>query len=544
MILILTDDQGYGDYAGRGNTVLRTPHIDRLAAESVELVYFYVSPVCTPARAALMTGRNHLRSAGVTLMHPAEWTLGEMFAADAYRTGIFGKWNLGDNHPQRPSDQGFHEALVSRGASISAISDPLHGSYFDPLLWKNGRAVKQSGYVTDVLTSAACEFISAAGDEPFFVYLPYNCPHNPLEAPREYLDLYADADVSSAALPEVGRPFDTGQNPAADEAKTRRLYGMVANIDDNIGRLLRHLDDLGIAEHTIVVYLSDNGPQHRRWNAGLRGIKGSVYEGGLRTPCWVRWPGTLPAGRLVESFGAHVDLAPTLLEACGIAAPPRVRFDGRSLWPLISAAPGAESWPDRSLVFQWHVGDEPMPWRACAIRSARYKLVQAVGVGQAEIEGRRRYELFEPAVDPYELDDLASAQPEIVEALKSDYDAWFEDARSERCFALPRIDVGLAVENPIELTRQDLRGLPSEGFWNLEVQRAGPYTATLTLGASERERELLWRCGATERRVPLPAGTREVVLEDIELPVGPGRLQALVQDGERRLPVWLVRLSW
>ena len=536
VLLILTDDQAYGDFSGRGNPIVRTPALDRLASESAELAQFYVSPICTPTRASLMTGRYHLRSAGVTLLHPDERTLAEMFAANAYRTAIFGKWNLGDNVPSRAIDQGFHEALVNRGASINRLTGPPSGaSYFDPVLWHDGRPERQSGYVTDVLTDRAMEFIARASDQPFFVYLAYNAPHEPLEVPAEYLAPYAALELSRDDFPAVGRPLPE----ALPVASTQRLYAMLENLDDNVARLLAQLELLGIADDTLVVFLSDNGPAHVRWNAGLRGLKGSVHEGGTRVPCWLRWPGRIAPGQRIDTPAAHVDLAPTLLEAARIPPPYGVRFDGASLWPLLQGGAPGRALDERALFLQWHIGDAPEAWRACAVRTREFKLVQAVGVGAADLAGRRRLELFEIGADPFEERDVAALYPEVVRDLCARYDAWFADVESTRCFELPRIALGAPGENPTALTRIDLRSFGPGAHWRVDVVDSGPYAVTLWFEPRPEERRAALRLGGLEREVALPGGVERIGLEGLALPLGPGELSILV-DGERPLPpLWV-----
>src|SRR5438876_8306523 len=271
-----------------------------------------------------MTGRYNYRTGvvdtflGRAMMHGDEVTVAEMLGANGYRTAIFGKWHLGDNHPMRPQDQGFQESLVHRGGGIGQHADPPGNRYFDPVLQHNGRPVKMRGYCSDIFTDEAIRYIGRQGDRPFFVYLAYNCPHEPLQVPDDYYQLYQKMNLAHDQFPKIGHPLP-GE---ARQDVTAKVYGMITNIDDNLGRLFAKLDELKLADETIVVFLTDNGPQQVRYNSGLLERKGSVHEGGIRVPCFIRWPaGKLEPGRVVDRIAAHIDLTPTLLAACGVPKP-------------------------------------------------------------------------------------------------------------------------------------------------------------------------------------------------------------------------------
>jgi arylsulfatase A-like enzyme len=508
VLLIITDDQGWGDVGVHGNPRIRTPNLDRLANESVRFDQFHVMPVCSPTRACLLTGRYAYRTGvvdtylGRSLMHLDETTLAELLGEAGWRTGIFGKWHLGDNFPLRAQDQGFQETLTLKGGGIGQPSDPPGGDrYFDPTLYRNGTPVKTKGYVTDVITDGALRFIQASRGRPFFAYVAYNCPHDPLQAPP--------------ALEEAYRKDGLPDN-------TAKVYAMVENIDTNVGRLLRKLSELGVADDTLVVFMTDNGPAAERYNGGMRGRKGTVFQGGLRVPFFFRWPAELKP-RVEPTPAAHVDVVPTVLEAARLPARP---VDGRSLMPLLrSGAP----LPERSLFFQWHRGDAPEANRACAVRRGRWKLVR--------LDPATPPLLFALDTDPEEKTDLAAVHPDVVARLQSDYDAWFKDVCSTRGFAPPRIGIGSAEENPVMLTRQDWRG-PAAGWgpqhrggWELEGLRAVmgevrllfappalPATVTLTVGGRATSGEVA-------------AGARELVFRDVALPAGPYRLDAELRSG-------------
>ncbi len=532
VLLILTDDQGYGDLGFHGNPQIRTPRLDALARESVRFRTFYVSPVCSPTRSSLMTGRYNYRTGvvdtfrGRSMMHPDEVTLAEMLQPAGYRTGIFGKWHLGDNAPLRPIDQGFQEALVHRGGGIGQPSDPPGNSYFNPILEHNGKEEKTQGYCSDVFADAAIRFIEAEPGRPFFAYLAFNAPHEPLQVPDADLNPYLGL-VPTRGTPNIGHPL-----PAVIPVdKTERVYAMVSNLDRNVGRVLDRLDSLGLAQETIVVFLTDNGPQQPRYNAGMLDRKGNVHEGGIRVPCFIRWPGTLEPGRVVEQAAAHIDLTPTLLEACAVAKPESVAFDGRSLLPLLKGQGG--DWPDRTLYFQWHRGDVPELHRAFAARSGRYKLVQPKGVEPLPLPDPLHYELYDMLADPLEMTDIAVQKPDIVSAMRRDYEAWFRDVRLTRDFAPPRIHLGSPAEHPTTLTRQDWRGEATAwetgmlGGWDVEVVRPGLYDLELLYAFGPPGVAHVELSGVS-RQVQIGPGSRSCRIEGFELRPGPGKLQAWI----------------
>ena len=417
IVLFVSDDQGYGDLSLHGNPLLQTPNLDRIAEEGAEFTQFHVNPVCSPTRASLLTGRYYYRT-GVTdtylgraMMYTDEVTIAEVLQRAGYRTGIFGKWHLGDHYPMRPMEHGFEEVLVHEGGGIAQPSDPPEGnSYFDPKLMHNGKPEQRHGYCTDVFFDAAMEFVSQNKERAFFTYLATNAPHMPLQVDEKYVTPFRGKGVNEI---------------------TSKTYGMLANLDENTGRLLAHLKKEGLEQDTILIFMSDNGPIPARFNAGLRGLKGTVYEGGLRVPFFVRWPGSVQAGTKIGKLTAHIDVFPTLLEACGVersAADPKI--DGSSLYSLLRKPETAATWPDRTLYFQWHRGDRGELYNNCAARSERYKLVN----------GKELYDLQE---DPAEVHDLAAQQPKRVADMRAGYEAWFRDvAAATRNFEVPHIYLG------------------------------------------------------------------------------------------------------
>jgi len=429
VVLFLVDDQGYGDLAAHGNPHCQTPHMDALRRQSVELVDFHVCPVCAPTRASLMTGRYHFRT-GVTdvfgascHMKTEEVTLADALRAAGYATGIFGKWHLGDEKPYRPIDRGFDESLVFKGASLR--------KYFDPPLFYNGKPKAVKGYCTDIFVDHAIDFVRRNRARPFFLYLPTNLIHTPLKV----------ADAYSAPFKALGL-----------DSKTATIYGMLKNVDDNLGRLRAALTDLGLDDNTFFIFTSDNGPcagsvTLQRFMAGLHGLKGTPFTNGIRTPCFMRWPKGFECAGTIDRLAAHIDIMPTVLDACGAARPEGVTLDGRSLMPLLKDP--AAAWPDRALFFQWDGGPTPHRGMAYAVRTQRYKLVQPVGAacppnqkhirqrytelcvaqgkGPLTLEGEPRYLLFDVAADPGETRDLAAEHPDVVEKLRRQYEDWFDD---------------------------------------------------------------------------------------------------------------------
>ena len=320
VILIMTDDQGIGDFGCTGNPVIETPNIDAMSRRSLRMERFYVSPVCAPTRACLLTGRYNYRTRvvdtyqGRAMMEPAEITLAEIMQDHGYATGIFGKWHLGDNYPLRPMDQGFQRSVVHRGGGIGQPSDPIEaaGKYTDPILMDNGSPRQFTGYCTDIYYRCASQFIRKCvhDKKPFFVYLPDNCPHGPFDdAPQHWMKRYEGTNLANDQFPvSQGEPLPK----RFDALKRKQIFSMISNIDQNIGTLYQLLDELGIREDTMVLFMTDNGPNGNRYRCSLRGRKTSVYEGGIRTLFLWDWPTLGKTERSSAAMAAHIDLTPTL----------------------------------------------------------------------------------------------------------------------------------------------------------------------------------------------------------------------------------------
>jgi arylsulfatase A-like enzyme len=535
VLLVITDDQGFGELGVHGNPVLQTPKIDAFARESVGLRNFYVCPVCSPTRASLLTGLYNYRTGivdtayGRSMMRSDVTTLANYLANAGYRTGLFGKWHLGDNYPLRPEDRGFQETLWHHGGGLAQPSDHPDldpaTAYFNPILVRNGRETKTRGYCTDIFTDAALSFITQTSDKPFFAYVAYNCPHSPFQVPDEYANPYRKFDLSEKAFPNFGQPWATKK---LDTEAIARAYGMITNIDGNFGRLLQALADKKLAENTVVIFLTDNGVGGVRWNAGLRNRKGSVYEGGIRVPFYIRWPARFRGGRTIDTPLAHIDVTPTILDAAGVK--PSTPFDGVSFLSLLR---GDTKWPERTLFTQWHRGDEPEKYRCFAARGPRYKLVQPHTVAEGA-KWTPKYELFDILADPYEQKDLAADKPEIVAQLKKQYEDWFADV-TKKGFAPPRIILGSEKQNPVRLTRQDWRGPnatwapDAQGSWLVKVERAGNYRVTLHTSGEFDAYALKGTRGVIVSQT-LASGTRKgQVTFETPLEAGDDTLQATVQ---------------
>ena len=556
VILIITDDQGHGDLGFHRNPKIRTPNMDRLALEGVRFENFHVNPVCSPTRASLLTGRYYYRTGivdtylGRSMMHSDEITIAQMLAGAGYRTGIFGKWHLGDNYPMRAMDKGFQESLVLNGGGLAQAGDPpfeVHpdGAYFDPWLRNNGQWVRKQGYITDIITDAAIEFIERQSGKPFFVYLPYNAPHTPLQVPDKYLQAYREMDLDHTGFPAIGHPL----KGKADQEMIARVYAMVECIDDNIGRLLAKLEELKLSANTVVIFLTDNGPQQVRYNSGMLDRKGNTHEGGIRVPFFIRWPGHLPAGRTVGRIAAHIDVVSTLLDICGVKKPGRFRMDGLSLFPLLNGEP--VDWPDRTLYFQWHRGDVPEMYRACAALTQRYKIVQPLGADKPLPSNRPTFELYDMAQDPLEMKNIAAEHADIVDRMLSGYEAWFKEMAGSRDFTVPpRIYLGAPQQNEVLLTRQDWRGKEagwgpkSIGSWFVDVRRDGEYEIKMRFAKTSQSGIAGLACGSARVQADVAAGESSTKLPRVHLSKGPALLEASLATGSEKLGVEYVEVKF
>jgi len=548
VVLVMTDDQGYGDLACHGNPVIKTPNLDRLHGQSVRLTDFHVDPTCSPTRSALMTGHYSTRTGvwhtimGRSLLGKHEVTMADVFSAGGYRTGVFGKWHLGDNYPFRPQDRGFQEVLIHRGGGVGQGPDYWGNDYFDDTYLHNGKPKKFSGYCTDVWFDGAMKFIETNKDQPFCCYLTTNAPHGPYLVAEKYKKMYEGKEnVPNAAF-----------------------YGMITNIDENMGRLVKKLKALGLEENTILIFLTDNGTAagFRRglgFNAGMRGTKGSEYDGGHRVPCFIRWPGGgIGGGRDVNQLTAHIDVLPTLIGLCGLAKPRGVKFDGASLVPLLKS--DSVRWFDRTLLVHSQRIEYPEKWRKSAVMTERWRLVNGK-------------ELHDIKADPGQKNNLAEKHPKVVEKLRKAYEEWWADLSKgfdEYCETI----IGSDKENPVRLMSHDWHtpkvpwnqgavrnGMKANGFWAVEVERDGTYEFALRRWALEVDKPITAAIAkgkaiaATEARLkiadvdvtkPIPKDAHAVTFQ-VQLKAGKTRLQTWFTDdkGESRgaYYVYVKRLS-
>ena len=469
VILIITDDQGYGDLGISGNSLIKTPVIDRFAKQSLRFNDFHVSPVCAPTRSSLMTGRYSLRTGirdtynGGATMASSEITIAEILKQAGYRTGLFGKWHLGDNFPSRPMDQGFDESLMHLSGGMGQVGDVTtyfqkDSSYFNPVLWKNGQKESFKGYCSDIFAANAIQFIEKNKSNPFFCYLSFNAPHTPLQVPEYYDQMYKNVDPSIEF--ERKNPMHLKMTEK-DKEDARKVYGMVSNIDDNIGKLLKKIADLGIEENTIIIFMTDNGPQQLRYTAGMRDKKGSVYNGGTRVPFFLKYPALSKESKVIETMSAHFDVLPTLSELCHVDLPKDRKIDGKSLVPLIKGK--KVDWSDRSLFSYW-TRKYPELYNSMAIQKAEYKLVGQTNYN-ASIED---FELYHLKNDPEELHNIVKENKAIALKLKAELDLIYQDLiRSKNLINPPKIIVGSKKENPLTLNRNDADG--SRGLWDQEA---------------------------------------------------------------------------
>ncbi|MEM0898038.1 MAG: arylsulfatase, partial [Verrucomicrobiota bacterium] len=544
VILMMTDDQGIGDFGIMGNDLIETPNIDAMAAKSGSLTTFYVSPVCSPTRASLMTGRWNQRTRcidtwlGRSMMDPDEYTLAEALKAAGYRTGLFGKWHLGDCFPMRPQDQGFDEVLMHRGGGLAQPSEPLENEkrYTDPILFdETGEAVQTKGFCTDVYFDAAMEFIDAESAAPFFIYLPTNAPHGPYhDVPEDLREHYMKKDLVSLPV----HPMKSPERRAAEQDKLARIAAMITNEDQNVGRLLKHLEERGLLENTIVIRLNDNGPNTMRYVGDMRGMKTNVHEGGVRSPFWMHWPAKIPAGTTSDALTAHIDVMPTLLEACGAQPGPHA-MDGRSFLGLLTAPDAQPDWPNRQIVIQSHRGTAALKYHHFMLRDDHWKLVHASGFGKESFEGEPVFELYNLRNDPKETVNLVAEKPKVFQRLKADYEAWFADVSSTRPdnYAPPLIIVGTEHENPTPLTRQDWRGTTwgagATGHWVVDV--AKPVTADIEVildpsTVTGKESVVTLKVGEDVFEQTTAEG--KVSFQEVALPKGEVRLEGTRKEGE------------
>jgi len=471
-----------------------------------------------------MTTGVHDTYRGGAMMAPSEVTIAEILKASGYKTGMIGKWHLGDNYPMRPQDQGFEYTLNHLSGGIGQYGDwpntlKRDSSYFNPILWKNGKQVQTEGYCTDVLTEAAMDYVEANKNNPFFLYLSYNAPHGPLQLPQKYYDMYKDVDID-AGLINQGKPYPNVTDHSRENS--RKVYGMVTNIDDNLRLLFHKLENLGIDENTLVIFMTDNGPQHPRYIAGMRGRKASVFQGGVRVPSFWYYPKAFKEARDIKTPAAHYDILPTLVELTGAEMPKDLNIEGKSLLPLLTQK--SDSLPERIINRYW-ARTAPVHYRNVSTRKGDMKLV---GVGKDEA-GKDKFELFNVIEDPYEQNDISTKHPVLVEELKAEMSAWLNTMESsEHIVDSPRPIIGTVFENPVMLNQNDASFLKEEGhkkefiYWDVTVNETKTFDIIVHFDSPiETTGELELDLGETSKKIKIQEeGKSSFSFNNIELKKG------------------------
>ncbi len=473
LIVIVTDDQGYGDLGHHGNPWIKTPNLDKFAAQSLELTNFHVGTTCAPTRAGIMTGRNANRSnawhtiAGCSILKPEEETMAQVFEKNGYKTAMFGKWHLGDNYPYRPHDRGFQNAIYHGGGGIGQTPDLWNNNYFNDTYFRNGIPEKFEGYCTDVWFNEAKDFISKNNSAPFFVYLATNAAHHPFNVPEEYAKMYENTELMDYQ---------------------KRFYGMITNIDDNFGKLIEYLKKKGEYDNTIIVFTTDNGTAagitydkirnlEIGYNAGLKGTKGSHYDGGHRVPFFISWPnGEILKNKSLNTLAAHVDLLPTLTSLSKIPFKPKNTLDGTDISQTLT---GEKDNIERMLVIDTQRNQWPEKNKNSSVMSTTYRLVN-------------NSELYNTINDPGQKVNIANENPEIVAKMQKFYNNWWASIEPE--FTHAKIPIGYSEHEPVDITVHDMHSTENipwnqvqiregkfypKGYYSIKVVKDGTYSFKL-----------------------------------------------------------------
>ncbi len=529
VIIVMTDDQGYGELSCHGNPVLSTPNLDSLATQSVRFTDFHVAPMCTPTRGQLMTGIDAFRngamnvSSGRTLLRRDLKTMADHFSAAGYRTGMFGKWHLGDNYPYRPHDRGFETAVWFPSSHVSAVPDYWNNDYFDDTYWRNNEPEEFEGYCTDVFFDQAMDWMKscAAEGKPFFTYLPTNAPHGPHFVPEKYRDPIRRALIEAQ---------DKGEVAAIEPARVRALVSflaMIANIDENMGRLEEFLDEQNLRDNTIVIFLTDNGSTMgpRYFNAGMRGGKVTLWEGGHRAPCFVRWPeGGLREPGEVSELTQVQDLLPTLLDLCGLPAA-ESNLDGINLGGLLRGE--TDSLDDRKLVINY----SRMPIRITPDDNPATPRMDGAAVLWKRWRLLENRELYDLTTDPAQQRNVIEDHPDVAAAMQAHLQEWWSEVEPLVNEPQPII-IGNELENPARLTacewydvfvdqqRQIRNGAQKNGTWHVIVDQPGTYDFELRRWPREASLPLTAGCPAEQvtdgrypRGVPLDIKSAAIAIQ-------------------------------
>ncbi len=470
VIIVMTDDQGYGDIAAHGNPYIETPNMDKMHGESIRLENFHVSPTCSPTRAELMTGKYHHRVGvwhtviGRERIGKTELTMADVFSQNGYATGIFGKWHLGDGYPFRPSDRGFIESVIHKAGSVSQMVDYWDNDRMNDTYFHNDQPQKYNGYSSDVFFAEAMDFMKSSNNKPFFAYIPTSAPHGPNNVLQEWADKYLQKGL--------------GENVA-------NFYAAIERIDQNLGELTAFMKETGLDQNTILIFLTDNGttmPNDHN-SAGMRGRKGTVYEGGHRVPCFIYWPqqGIQHAVGYNE-LTSVTDLLPTLIDLCQLDVDKKVSFDGQSLKPLLLG--DTAGFDNRRLFVEQQRIPSPVKWKNCVVLDKKWRLVNGK-------------ELYDMEADFGQKQDVAEKYPEIVSDLKKSYEKIWEDV-SANDHEYHRLILGSSEEPETLLSAQDWywknnsdkqnlvvgqatvrEGKIANGIWPVEIAKDGEYVFEL-----------------------------------------------------------------
>ncbi len=544
VILFLTDDQGFGDLSLHGNPHLNTQNIDAFARKGVQFSNFYVCPACAPTRAGLLTGRYNFRTKNTDVgdttcyMSPDEITIAEVLKANGYLTGMYGKWHLGEIYPLNPGNQGFDEVVFHHFCNITR-DFPVDNSYFDPYLFHNGKLKKYNGYCMDVYTNEAIRLMERAKkeDKPFFIYLPTTLAHVPLQVSEEYYKPFMEQGISE---------------------ETARAYGMIQSIDKNFGRLLGKLQEMKMRDNTLVIYTSDNGQSSHdldRYHANLRGLKGFMYEGGVKVPCFMQFPNGIKSPVKVSHPTAYIDVMPTILDYCDIPNPLGITIDGRSWAPLVDEQ--ESGWTERNIFIQWRI-DMPMdPYRHIMVRNNRYKMVQedASGHSQQRLNFHYRwckehdynhytltngldFELYDLANDPFEKNNVADEHPEMIEEMKREYLAWHREVFSTRGHNRPVLKLNSRKQNPVYLTSNFWL---APRAWEMVVETPGTFDVTVHWGNLKAKPEKLHtEIAGKHYEAVITKKKGEHTFKNVSIPSGYQKIQSWVNNKQTKLSITTV----
>ena len=521
IILVITDDQGYGDFGFSGNKFIQTPNIDKLVKNSILLTNFHVDPTCAPTRAALLTGRYSNRTGvwhtvqGRNMLREREITLADILKENGYETGLFGKWHLGDNYPYRPVDRGFTYSVMHHAGGVGQAPDYWGNDYFDDTYNFNGVFKRFDGFCTDIWFDEAIKFIKSNKNSPFFAYIAPNAPHSPFYCPEEYTKIYQNNDK----IPNI--PF----------------YGMITNIDENMGNLIKILDEENLSSNTILIYMTDNGTSAGMkngigYNANMRGKKNSEYEGGHRVPCIIRWPqSNLVHGKEISQLTAHIDIFPTIIDMCNLDSP-TVDFDGKSIINLLEQ--NKDSWPNRALIVETQRIVTPKKKKKSSVMKDSWRL----------INGKELYDLdndFEQKIN------VAKKYPEIVNELRDHYDIFWNDVSKDHALT-SHISLGSDLNPIVKLSSHDwlidqlspwsqehvkVGFCEEQSFWSVKCERSGIYEISLrrwpveadkpindgSYGKSYKYTHARLKINDIDIKKSIPAGAKEITFS-VNLPKG------------------------